>query len=165
MYYTSLKNIVNAIFTPQIWALLLILLIITGCTVFYILKLKPIKRSIVIPEIDSTNIVELVEYLKTFFKKSGYIVNKAEYAGNEGSAMLIVQRGQIKTFVLAVVHKRNVNVKQVRKVASAMKDRECDNAIIVANLSFSENAESLQSTLLVYLLAVKICDRYIAEKY
>jgi HJR/Mrr/RecB family endonuclease len=130
------RNMVNAVSMLRIWALFLF--IIVRRTAFYILsKLKLAKQSIIIPELDSTNIVEIVEYLKVFFKQHEYTVNKAEYSKNGGSALLIVKRGQIKTLVLAMMHKRNVNVRQVRKAASAMKDHKCDNAIIVANQSFS----------------------------
>ena len=135
--------------------------IIVRRTAFYILsKLKLAKQSIIIPELDSTNIVEIVEYLKAFFKQHEYTVNKAEYSKNVGSALLIVKRSQIKTLVLSMMYKRNVNVKQVRKAASAMKDHKCDNAIIVANQSFSENAKRYARQYNIELWPGRVLDKH-----
>jgi len=82
------------------------------------------------------------EFLSIYFRKVGYDVALTPQTQDYG-ADLILRKNGIKTIVQAKRSKKPVSIKAVQEVASAIKHYMADEAIVITNNKFTENAFDL----------------------
>lgn len=92
-------------------------------------------------EVDSMIGRQFEEFL-SIFRKVGYDVTLTPQTQDYG-ADLILRRNGIKTIVQAKRSKKPVSIKPVQEVASAIKHYSADEAIVITNNRFTENAFDL----------------------
>lgn len=93
-------------------------------------------------EVDSLTGRQFEEFLSIYFRKLGYDVTLTPQTQDYG-ADLILRNNGVKTIVQAKRSKKPVSIKAVQEVASAIKHYMADEAIVITNNRFTENAFDL----------------------
>ncbi|MFN8486090.1 MAG: restriction endonuclease [Caldilineaceae bacterium] len=143
----SLKLLIDmliAVFTLlsifwQIWVVL-------GCIVLIRLAFKLYKNNRLsqsgITELDKLDGEDFEKYLELLFRKLGYTVKRTPYQRDYG-ADLIIQRDEVQTAVQAKRHNRSVGVKAIQESVAAKEYYQCNQAMVVTNSYYSQQAKKL----------------------
>lgn len=105
---------------------------------FYLWKRNRLKKSGV-SEIDYMTGKEFEIYLELLFKDLGYNVERTKYVGDYG-ADLVVKKDGVKTAVQAKRYKKKVGVKAVQEAVASKGYYDCDEAMVVINNLFTNQA-------------------------
>jgi len=128
----------------QIWYVWLILgLILIGRLIFYLIEKQKLARS-GIADIDKMDGKTFEKYLKVFFEKLGYKVERTKYIGDYGADLVATNKG-IKMVIQAKRHKNKVGIKAVQEAVASKGYYSCDKAMVVTNSYFTNQAKTLAS--------------------
>jgi restriction system protein len=142
MQFNPAKALLNGMI--QFWYVWLILaLVLIGRLVFYILEQKKLARS-GIADIDKMDGEIFEKYLKVFFEKLGYKVERTRYIGDYGADLVAVNNG-IKTVIQAKRHKNKVGIKAIQEAVASKGYYNCEKAMVVTNNCFTNQAKTLAS--------------------
>ncbi|MCB0111489.1 MAG: restriction endonuclease [Caldilineaceae bacterium] len=95
-----------------------------------------------IAEIDKLGGEDFEKYLEMLFRKLGYSVKRTPYHGDFG-ADLVLQKNGAQTVVQAKRYQRSVGVKAIQEAVAAKDYYQCDNAMVVTNSHYSQQARKL----------------------
>lgn len=124
------------------WPLWLLLGIIAlGKLGWQLYSLRRLSRS-GIAEIDTMDGRTFEVFLSTLFRRLGYSVDVTRYRGDYG-ADLVVKRNGHKTAVQAKRWKKSVGLKAVQEAVAAKAMYGCEDALVVANRDFTQQARRL----------------------
>jgi restriction system protein len=115
-------------------------LIISQLVLRYIEKQKLAKLGIA--DIDKLSGRDFEKYLEVLFEKKGYRVKRTKYIGDYG-ADLVVESGNDKTVIQAKRFKGKVGVKAIQEAVASKGYYGCQNAMVVTNSNFTEQAIKL----------------------
>lgn len=104
-----------------------------------------------ISRVDYLSGIEFEEYLKHVFEKNGYRV-KTTPVTNDYGADLILEKNGIKTVVQAKRYSSKVGIKAVQEVACAKEYYNADNAMVVTNNYFTQQAINLSNAANISLI-------------
>lgn len=93
-------------------------------------------------EVDSMTGREFEEFLAIYFGKFGYDVTLTPQTQDYG-ADLVLRKNGVTTIIQAKRSSKPVGIKAVQEVASAIKHYNADEAIVITNNRFTENAFDL----------------------
>ena len=128
----------------QLWYVWLILgLVLIGRLVFYILEQQKLARS-GISDIDRMDGKTFENYLKVFFEKLGYKVERTQYIGDYGADLVTTNNG-VKMVIQAKRYKNKVGIKAVQEAVASKGYYNCDKAMVVTNSYFTNQAKTLAS--------------------
>ena len=139
-------NFAKALLTglAQMWYVWLILgLVVIGKLVFYFLEQQKLARS-GIADIDKMDGKTFEKYLKVFFERLGYKVERTRYIGDYGADLVATNNG-VKMVVQAKRHKNKVGIKAVQEAVASKGYYNCDKAMVVTNSYFTNQAKTLAS--------------------
>ena len=146
----------------QMWYVWLILgLVLIGRLVFYLLEQKKLAKS-GIADIDKMDGKTFEKYLKVFFEKLGYKVERTKYIGDYGADLVATNNG-IRTVIQAKRYKSKVGIKGVQEAAASKGYYKCDRAMVVTNSYFTNQARTLASRNKVELWDRKILAKKLLE--
>jgi len=142
MQFNAAKALLNGM--AQMWYVWLILgLILIGRLVFYLLEQQKLAKS-GIADIDKMDGKTFEKYLKVFFEKLGYKVERTKYIGDYGADLVATNNG-IKTVIQAKRYKSKVGIKGVQEAVASKGYYKCDRAMVVTNNYFTNQARTLAS--------------------
>lgn len=118
----------------------LVLLLIIHLVLRYIEKQKLAKLGIV--DIDRLSGRDFEKYLEVLFEKKGHKVTRTKYIGDYG-ADLVVESESNKTVIQAKRFKGKVGVKAVQEAVASKGYYSCQNAMVVTNSTFTDQAIKL----------------------
>jgi restriction system protein len=118
----------------------LALLIIIRLVLRYIEKQKLAKLGIA--DIDRLNGRDFEKYLEVLFEKRGHKVTRTKYIGDYG-ADLVVESGNDRTVIQAKRFKGKVGVKAIQEAVASKGYYNCQNAMVVTNSNFTDQAMKL----------------------
>jgi len=128
----------------QMWYVWLILaLILIGRLIFYLLEKQKLARSGIV-DIDKMDGKTFEKYLKVFFEKLGYKVERTKYIGDYGADLVAINNG-VKTVIQAKRYKNRVGIKAVQEAVASKGYYNCDKAMVVTNSYFTNQAKTLAS--------------------
>jgi len=139
-------NFAKALLTglAQMWYVWLILgLVVIGKLVFYFLEQQKLARS-GIADIDKMDGKTFEKYLKVFFERLGYKVERTRSIGDYGADLVATNNG-VKMVVQAKRHKNKVGIKAVQEAVASKGYYNCDKAMVVTNSYFTNQAKTLAS--------------------
>ena len=156
MQFNAAKALLNDM--AQMWYVWLILaLVLIGRLVFYLLEQKKLAKS-GIADIDKMDGKTFEKYLKVFFEKLGYKVERTKYIGDYG-ADLVASNNGVKTVIQAKRYKSKVGIKAVQEAVASKGYYNCDKAMVVTNSYFTNQARTLASRNKVELWDKKVLVR------
>jgi len=156
MQFNAAKALLNGM--AQMWYVWLILgLILIGRLVFYLLEQQKLAKS-GIADIDKMDGKTFEKYLKVFFEKLGYKVERTKYIGDYGADLVATNNG-IKTVIQAKRYKSKVGIKAVQEAVASKGYYNCDKAMVVTNNYFTNQARTLASRNKVELWDKKVLVR------
>ena len=156
MQFNAAKALLNGM--AQMWYVWLILgLVLIGRLVFYLLEQKKLAKS-GIADIDKMDGKTFEKYLKVFFEKLGYKVERTKYIGDYG-ADLVASNNGVKTVIQAKRYKSKVGIKAVQEAVASKGYYNCDKAMVVTNSYFTNQARTLASRNKVELWDKKVLVR------
>ena len=88
---------------------------------------------------------EFEEFLAIYFGKFGYDVTLTPQTQDYG-ADLVLRKNGVTTIIQAKRSSKPVGIKAVQEVASAIKHYNADEAIVITNNRFTENAFDLANS-------------------
>jgi restriction system protein len=160
MQFSPVKALLNGM--AQMWYVWLILgVILIGRLVFYLLEQQKLARS-GIADIDRMDGKTFEKYLKVFFEKLGYKVERTKYIGDYGADLVATNNG-VKTAIQAKRYKSKVGVKAVQEAVASKGYYNCDKAMVVTNNYFTNQAKILASRNKVELWDKKILVKKLLE--
>ena len=128
----------------QMWYVWLILgLVLIGRLVFYLLEQQKLAKS-GIADIDEMDGKTFEKYLKVFFEKLGFKVERTKYIGDYGADLVATNNG-VKTVIQAKRYKGKVGIKAVQEAVASKGYYKCDRAMVVTNSYFTNQAKTLAS--------------------
>ncbi len=140
MQFNPAKAFLNGM--AQMWYVWVILgLVLIGRLVFYLLEQQKLAKS-GIAEIDKMNGKTFEKYLKVFFEKLGYKVERTKYVGDYGADLIATNNG-VKTVIQAKRYKSKVGIKAVQEAVASKGYYQCDKAMVVTNSYFTNQAKTL----------------------
>ncbi len=95
-----------------------------------------------IAELDKLGGEDFEKYLEILFRKLGYQVTRTPYQGDYG-ADLVLQKNGVQTVVQAKRYNRSVGVKAIQEAVAAKEYYKCNNAMVVTNNYYSQQAKKL----------------------
>jgi restriction system protein len=95
-----------------------------------------------IDQIDAMDGRTFEEYLATLFRRLGYQTSVTQYRGDYG-ADLVIERDGRRTAVQAKRSTKPVGVKAVQEVVTSMNIYGCNQALVVTNRGFTDQARTL----------------------
>lgn len=117
-----------------------------------------------IEEIDNMTGIQFEKYLMVLFQDLGYLVKSTPKTGDFG-ADLILQKDKRKIVVQAKKYKKNVGIKAVQEVTSAIKYYNANEAWVVTNSFFTIAAIELsESNHITLIHRDKLMDLIISNK-
>jgi len=126
------------------WPLwLLIVIVALAKFAWHLYRLRRLSKS-GITEIDRMDGRTFEVYLSTLFRRLGYGVEVTQYRGDYG-ADLVVTKDRHRTAVQAKRSGKRVGVKAVQEAVAAKGYYDCDEALVVANREFTQQARRLAS--------------------
>ena len=156
MQFNAAKALLNGM--AQMWYVWLILaLVLIGRLVFYLLEQQKLAKS-GIADIDKMDGKTFEKYLKVFFEKLGYKVERTKYIGDYG-ADLVASNNGVKTVIQAKRYKNKVGIKAVQEAVASKGYYKCDKAMVVTNSYFTNQARTLASRNKVELWDKKVLVR------
>lgn len=108
-----------------------------------IMKLKPKEADRTIYEIDKMTGEEFELFTAAVLKGCGFIIEELTKTTGDYGADIIVSFAQIRIAVQCKRYSHPVGVKAVQEVISAMKHYDCEEAIVITNNYFTNQAEIL----------------------
>jgi restriction system protein len=142
----------------HIWFVWLILgLVLIGRAVSSLLKQQKLARS-GIADIDKMDGKTFEKYLKVFFGKLGYKVERTRSIGDYGADLVATNNG-VKTAIQAKRYKRRVGTEAVQEAVASRGYYNCDKAMVVTNSCFTNQAKTL-----AWRKKVELWDRSILVK-
>lgn len=108
-----------------------------------IMKLKPKEADRTIDEIDKMTGEEFELFTAAVLKGCGFIIEELTNTTGDYGADIIVSFAQIRIAVQCKRYSHPVGVKAVQEVISAMKHYDCEEAIVITNNYFTNQAEIL----------------------
>jgi restriction system protein len=142
MQFNAAKALLNGV--AQMWYVWLILgLVLIGRLVFYLLEQQKLAKS-GIADIDKMDGKTFEKYLKVFFEKLGYKVERTKYIGDYGADLVATNDG-VKTVIQAKRYKGNVGIKAVQEAVASKGYYNCEKAMVVTNSYFTNQARTLAS--------------------
>lgn len=108
-----------------------------------IMKLKPNEANRTIDEIDKMNGEEFEFFTAAVLKGCGFVIEEMTKTTGDYGADIIVSFAQIRIAVQCKRYSHPVGVKAVQEVISAMKHYNCEEAIVITNNYFTNQAEIL----------------------
>src|SRR4030043_1627495 len=116
MQFNAAKALLSGM--AQMWYLWLILgLVLIGRLLFYLLEQQKMARS-GIADIDEMDGKTFEKYLKVFFEKLGYKVERTKYIGDYG-ADLVATNNDVKTVIQAKRYKSKEGIKAVQEAVAS----------------------------------------------
>jgi restriction system protein len=97
-----------------------------------------------IADIDKMDGKTFEKYLKVFFEKLGYKVERTKYIGDYGADLVATNNG-IRTVIQAKRYKSKVGIKAVQEAVASKGYYNCDKAMVVTNSYFTNQARTLAS--------------------
>jgi restriction system protein len=156
MQFNAAKALLNGI--AQMWYVWLIIgLVLIGRLVFYLLEQQRLARS-GIADIDKMDGKTFEKYLKVFFEKLGYKVERTKYVGDYGADLVATNNG-VKTVIQAKRYKNKVGIKAVQEAVASKGYYNCEKAMVVTNSYFTNQARTLASRNKVELWDKKVLVR------
>lgn len=104
-----------------------------------------------IAEIDKMDGRQFEHYLGHLFRSQGFAVEVTRAAGDYGADLVIVKGGK-KTIVQAKRYSKNVGLKAVQEVQTAIAHYRAQDAIVITNSDFTEQAYNLAKSNRVRLI-------------
>ena len=142
MQFNPAKAFLSGI--AQIWYVWLILgLVVIGKLVFYFLEQRKLRWS-GIADIDKMDGKTFEKYLKVFFEKLGYKVERTKYIGDYGADLVATNNG-VRVVIQAKRYKNKVGIKAVQEAVASKGYYNCDKAMVVTNSYFTNQAKTLAS--------------------
>jgi restriction system protein len=142
MQFSPVKALLSGM--AQLWYVWLILgLVLIGRLVFYLLEQQKLARS-GIADIDKMDGKTFEKYLKVFFEKLGYKVERTKYIGDYGADLVATNNG-VKMVIQAKRYKDKVGIKAVQEAVASKGYYNCDKAMVVTNSYFTNQAKTLGS--------------------
>jgi len=142
MQFNAAKALLNGM--AQMWYVWLILgLVLIGRLVFYLLEQQKLAKS-GIADIDKMDGKTFERYLKVFFEKLGYQVERTSYIGDYGADLVATNNG-VKTVIQAKRYKSKVGIKSVQEAVASKGYYQCDKAMVVTNSYVTNQARTLAS--------------------
>lgn len=142
MQFNAAKALLNGM--AQLWYVWLILgLVLIGRLVSYLLEQQKLARS-GIADIDKMDGKTFEKYLKVFFEKLGYKVERTKYIGDYGADLVAANNG-VKMVIQAKRYKNKVGIKAVQEAVASKGYYNCDKAMVVTNSYFTNQAKTLAS--------------------
>ena len=142
MQFNAAKALLNGM--AQMWYVWLILgLVLIGRLVFYFWEQQKLAKS-GIADIDKMDGKTFEKYLKVFFEKLGYKVERTKYIGDYGADLVATNNG-VKTVIQAKRYKSKVGIKAVQEAVASKGYYKCDRAMVVTNNYFTNQARTLAS--------------------
>ena len=142
MQFNPAQALLNGM--AQMWYVWLILgLVLIGRLVFYLLEQQKLARS-GIADIDKMDRKTFEKYLKVFFEKLGYKVERTKYIGDYGADLVATNNG-VKTVIQAKRYRGKVGIKAVQEAVASKGYYSCDKAMVVTNSYFTNQAKTLAS--------------------
>ena len=111
-----------------------------------------------IADIDKMDGKTFEKYLKVFFEKLGYKVERTKYIGDYG-ADLVASNNGVKTVIQAKRYKSKVGIKAVQEAVASKGYYNCEKAMVVTNSYFTNQARTLASRNKVELWDKKVLVR------
>lgn len=108
-----------------------------------IMKLKPNEADRTVDEIDKMSGEEFELFTAAVLKGCGFVIEEITKTTGDYGADIIVSFGQIRIAVQCKRYSHPVGVKAVQEVISAMKHYDCEEAIVITNNYFTNQAEIL----------------------
>jgi len=128
----------------QLWFVWLFLgLVLIGRTVASLLKQQKLARS-GIADIDKMDGKTFEKYLKIFFGKLGYKVERTRYIADYGADLVATNNG-VKTAIQAKRYKHMVGTESIQQAVASKGYYNCDKAMVVTNSWFTNQAKTLAS--------------------
>jgi restriction system protein len=124
-----------------VWLVLALILI--GRLIFYLLEKQKLARSGIV-DIDKMDGKTFEKYLKVFFEKLGYKVERTKYIGDYGADLVTTKNG-VKMVIQAKRYKNKVGIKAVQEAVASKGYYNCDKAMVVTNSYFTNQAKTLAS--------------------
>jgi restriction system protein len=126
----------------QMWYVWLILgLVLIGRILFYCWERQRLAKSGV-GDIDKMDGKTFEKYLKVFFEKLGYKVERTRYIGDYG-ADLVADNNGVKMVIQAKRYKKKVGIRAVQEAVASKGYYNCDKAMVVTNSHFTNQAKTL----------------------
>lgn len=113
--------------------------------IFYLIRRNIEKQKLAklgIADIDKLSGRDFEKYLEVLFEKKGYKVTLTKYIGDYG-ADLVVESGENKTIIQAKRFKNKVGVKAIQEAVASKGYYGCQNAMVVTNSHFTDQAIKL----------------------
>jgi restriction system protein len=124
------------------WPIFAIILVpLAGKLLYNLYQMRRLSQS-GINDIDKMDGKTFEKYLEVLFKKLGYRVERTRYVGDYG-ADLVVWKNGIKTVIQAKRYKNKVGVKAIQEAVAAKGYYQCDEAMVVTNSFYTNQAEKL----------------------
>jgi restriction system protein len=142
-----------------VWLVLALILI--GRLIFYLLEKQKLARSGIV-DIDKMDGKTFEKYLKVFFEKLGYKVERTKYIGDYGADLVAINNG-VKTVIQAKRYKNRVGIKAVQEAVASKGYYNCDKAMVVTNSYFTNQAKTLASRNKVELWDRKILVKHLLK--
>jgi restriction system protein len=139
-------NLAKAFLTglAQMWYVWLILgLVLIGRILFYFWEKQRLAKSGV-GDIDRMDGKTFEKYLKVFFEKLGYKVERTRYIGDYGADLVATKNG-VKMVIQAKRYKKKVGIRAVQEAVASKGYYNCDKAMVVTNSYFTDQAKTLAS--------------------
>jgi restriction system protein len=130
------------IFLKALWPVFLIMFVaaIMKIVMEYLEKRRLTKLGIT--DIDELDGKTFEKYLEAFYERAGYNVERTKYIGDYG-ADLVLERSGIRKVIQAKRWKGKVGVKAIQEVAAAKGYYGCQEAMVVTNSYYTEQAKQL----------------------
>lgn len=130
------------IFFVQLWPLWLLLgIIVLIKYALYLLEKQKLSRS-GISEVDKMDGRTFEKYLECLFEGLGYKVERTRYIGDYGGD-LVTRKDGIKTVIQAKRHKNKLGVRAIQEAVAAKGFYDCQEAMVVTNSFFTDQAKQL----------------------
>jgi len=149
----------------MIWPFLAVIAVVA---ILLLIKLSLRRRKLAklsragIGDIDKMDGRTFEQYVESIYKRKGYKTKRTPYKGDFGGDVIIEKDG-VKAVVQAKRWKRRLGVKAVQEVVAARGDYGCDEAIVLSNSDFTEQAVELARRNRVTLVGRKrLLDEFVA---
>lgn len=117
-----------------------------------IMRLKPAAADRSLEQIDQMTGIEFEEFIAAVLKGCGFVIEQMTSTSGDYGADIIVSFNEVRIAVQCKRYNYPVGVKAVQEVISAMKHYDCQEAIVVTNNYFTNQAEILAKDNEVVLL-------------
>ncbi|GAF66437.1 hypothetical protein BTS2_3338 [Bacillus sp. TS-2] len=140
-------------------------IILLAVPFFYLLKKQQYKKRMIasgINDIDQMDGFQFESYLVELFKARGYKVIKTPNRGDFGADLLLKKDG-LKIAVQAKRYKKNVTIKAVQEIQSALLYYQADEAWCITNSDYTKSTYELANKTGVKLINREKLIKYILE--